>query len=172
MSLAERLVSNDRPDRIVEARTRVQARLVESLGPRLYDSTLSERDLDKLVREKLRDLLEQEQALLSSNERAALISHIVDGVLGYGPLEPLLQDTDVTEIMVNRFDSIYVERGGRLFPSGARFVDDKQLRRTIEKIVARVGRRIDEASPFVDARLPDGSRVNAIIPPLAIDGPC
>jgi pilus assembly protein CpaF len=73
--------------------------------------------------------------------------------------------------MVNRFDSIYVERGGRLFPSGARFVDDKQLRRTIEKIVARVGRRIDEASPFVDARLPDGSRVNAIIPPLALDGP-
>ena len=92
--------------------------------------------------------------------------------MGLGPLEPFVRDPEVTEIMVNNHDTIYVERGGKIYWTGARFFDTEQLRRTIEKVVARVGRRIDESSPYVDARLPDGSRVNAIIPPLAIDGPC
>jgi pilus assembly protein CpaF len=89
-----------------------------------------------------------------------------------GPLEPFTRDPDVTEIMVNGWDSIYVERAGKIYWTGAKFHDEAQLHRIIEKIVARVGRRIDEASPYVDARLPDGSRVNAIVPPLAIDGAC
>jgi pilus assembly protein CpaF len=95
---------------------------------------------------------------------------VSDDILGHGPLEPYLRDPDVSEIMVNGYDQIYVERGGRLFPVGASFADEAHLRRTIEKIVARVGRRVDESSPMVDARLPDGSRVNAVVPPVALDG--
>ena len=96
---------------------------------------------------------------------------IGDSVLGLGPLEPFVRDPDVSEIMVNGWDTIYVERAGKLYWTGTKFHDDQQLRRTIDKIVGKVGRRVDEASPYVDARLPDGSRVNAVIPPLSIDGP-
>src|SRR5204862_3602816 len=95
---------------------------------------------------------------------------IGDSIVGLGPLEPFVRDPDITEIMVNGHETIYVERAGKLYWSGAKFHDDRQLRWIIDKIVTKVGRRIDEASPYVDARLPDGSRVNAIIPPLAVDG--
>ncbi|HEX2425041.1 MAG TPA: CpaF family protein, partial [Actinomycetota bacterium] len=105
-------------------------------------------------------------------EKLQIVRQIGDSVLGLGPLEPFTRDPDVTEIMVNGSNSVYVERAGKIYWTGAKFHDDAQLRRIIEKIVARVGRRIDESSPYVDARLPDGSRVNAIIPPLAIDGAC
>jgi pilus assembly protein CpaF len=171
MSLAERLSKSQRPDRVSEARSRVQARLVEVLGPRLYDASMSESDLESLVQDKLRDLLDEEDSTLSLQERAQVIRDIGDSVLGLGPLEQFMRDPDVTEVMVNNASTIYVERRGKLHATDARFLDERQLRRTIEKIVARIGRRIDEASPYVDARLPDGSRVNAIIPPLALDGP-
>jgi pilus assembly protein CpaF len=95
---------------------------------------------------------------------------VADDILGHGPLEPFLRDPEVSEIMVNGYDQIYVERQGRLHPIRAVFADEGHLRRTIDKIVARVGRRVDEASPLVDARLPDGSRVNAVVPPVALDG--
>jgi pilus assembly protein CpaF len=95
---------------------------------------------------------------------------VADDILGHGPLEPYLRDPEVSEIMVNGYDQIYVEREGRLHPIGAVFTNEGHLRRTIDKIVARVGRRVDEASPMVDARLPDGSRVNAVVPPVALDG--
>ena len=104
-------------------------------------------------------------------EREKIFSEIVDEVLGYGPLEPMLKDPTVSDILVNSYKSIYVERMGKLEPTDARFKDDAHLMRIIDKIVSSVGRRIDESSPMVDARLPDGSRVNAIIPPLALDGP-
>ena len=171
MSLAERLARTDRPDRITEVRTRVQAQLVEALGPKMYDAALSDLQLQELVHRRLRELLAQEQAALSAQERALVIQQIGDSVLGLGPLEPFIRDPEVTEIMVNNLSTIYVERGGRIYWTGAKFFNEEQLRRVIEKIVGRVGRRIDEASPYVDARLADGSRVNAIIPPLAIDGP-
>jgi pilus assembly protein CpaF len=171
MSLAERLARSERPDRIAEVRTRVQAQLIEALGPKLYDSSLSEKELQEMVHRQLMDLLEQEEAPLSVQEKAQVIRQIGDSVLGLGPLEPFVRDPEVTEVMVNNADTIYVERGGKLYWTGAKFLSEEQLRRTIDKIVAKVGRRIDEASPYVDARLPDGSRVNAIIPPLAIDGP-
>jgi pilus assembly protein CpaF len=172
VSLAERLAkAADFPDKIAEIRARVQAQLVEALGPKLYDATLSDRELQDLVHQRLRELLEQEQSPLSGHERALIIQQIGDSVLGLGPIEPFVRDPEVTEVMVNGWDTIYVERGGKLYWTGAQFFTEEQLRRTIEKIVARVGRRIDESSPYVDARLPDGSRVNAIIPPLAIDGP-
>src|SRR5215217_676406 len=171
MSLAERLANSTTKDRIADTRSRVQERLVQTLGPRLYDATLSDSQLEALVQQQLRDLLQEEEAGLSAQEKLQIVRQIGDSVLGLGPLEPFTRDPDVTEIMVNGWNSIYVERAGRIYWTGAKFHDEPQLRRIIEKIVARVGRRIDEASPYVDARLPDGSRVNAIIPPLAIDGP-
>jgi pilus assembly protein CpaF len=171
MSLADRLAKSQQRDRISEVRARVQERLVEVLGPRLYDSTLSDSELEGLVHQRLRELLDEEEASLSAQEKLLVVRQIGDSVLGLGPLEPFVRDPEVTEIMVNGWDTIYVERAGKLYWTGTKFHDEQQLRRTIDKIVAKVGRRVDEASPYVDARLPDGSRVNAIIPPLAIDGP-
>ena len=170
MSLADRLAKAQQRDRIAEIRTRVQERLVEVLGPRLYDATLSDQELEGLVHQRLRELLDEEEPGLSAQEKLLIVRQIGDSVLGLGPLEPFVRDPEVTEIMVNGWDSIYVERAGKLYWTGAKFHDDGQLRRTIDKIVAKVGRRIDESSPYCDARLPDGSRVNAIIPPLSIDG--
>ena len=171
MSLADRLAKAQQRDRIAEVRSRVQERLVESLGPRLYDATLSDSELEGLVHQRLRELLDEEEGPLSAQEKLLIVRQIGDSVLGLGPLEPFVRDPEVTEIMVNNWDTIYVERGGKLYWTGTKFHDEQQLRRTIDKIVGKVGRRVDEASPYVDARLPDGSRVNAVIPPLAIDGP-
>jgi pilus assembly protein CpaF len=171
MSLADRLAKAQQRDRISEVRARVQERLVESLGPRLYDATLSDTELEGLVHQRLRELLDEEEGPLSAQEKLLIVRQIGDSVLGLGPLEPFVRDPEVTEIMVNNWDTIYVERAGKLYWTGTKFHDEQQLRRTIDKIVGKVGRRVDEASPYVDARLPDGSRVNAVIPPLAIDGP-
>ncbi|HTG47774.1 MAG TPA: CpaF family protein [Actinomycetota bacterium] len=171
MSLADRLAKAQQRDRIAEVRSRVQERLVESLGPRLYDATLSDSELEGLVHQRLRELLDEEEGPLSAQEKLLIVRQIGDSVLGLGPLEPFVRDPEVTEIMVNNWDTIYVERGGKLYWTGTKFHDEQQLRRTIDKIVGKVGRRVDEASPYVDARLPDGSRVNAVIPPLSIDGP-
>jgi pilus assembly protein CpaF len=172
MSLADRLAKAQSKDRIAEIRIRVQERLVEVLGPRLYDASLSDTELEGLVHQRLRELLDEEESGLSAQEKLLIVRQIGDSVLGLGPLEPFVRDPDVTEIMVNGWDSIYVERAGKIYWTGAKFHDDGQLRRIIDKIVGKVGRRVDEASPYVDARLPDGSRVNAIVPPLAIDGAC
>src|SRR3990170_1552048 len=171
MSLADRLAKAQQRDRISEVRARVQERLVESLGPRLYDATMSDTELEGLVHQRLRELLDEEETPLSAQEKLLIVRQIGDSVLGLGPLEPYIRDSDVSEIMVNGWDTIYVERQGKLYWTGTKFHDGGQLRRTIDKIVGKVGRRVDEASPYVDARLPDGSRVNAIIPPLSIDGP-
>jgi pilus assembly protein CpaF len=118
-------------------------------------------------------ILREESFNLPMNmvEREKIFSEIIDEVLGYGPLEPLLKDPTVSDILVNAYKNIYIERFGKLEPTDVRFKDDTHLMRIIDKIVSSVGRRIDESSPMVDARLPDGSRVNAIIPPLALDGP-
>jgi len=171
MSLADRLAKAQQRDRIADVRARVQERLVESLGPRLYDATLSDTELEGLVHQRLRELLDEEEGPLAAQEKLLIVRQIGDSVLGLGPLEPFVRDPEVTEIMVNNWDTIYVERAGKLYWTGTKFHDEQQLRRTIDKIVGKVGRRVDEASPYVDARLPDGSRVNAVIPPLAIDGP-
>ncbi len=130
------------------------------------DSNLLKQELNKLVTE----LLEAESIPLSMKEREALISDIQHEVMGLGPLEPLVQDQSVNDILVNRADQVYVERSGKLVLTDVKFRDESHLRKIIEKIVSAVGRRIDESSPMCDARLLDGSRVNAIIPPLALDG--
>jgi pilus assembly protein CpaF len=171
MSLADRLAKSSQRDRIADIRTHVQERLVEVLGPSLYDASMSDTELEGLVHTRLRELLDEEEPGLSAQEKLLIVRQIGDSVLGLGPLEPFVRDSDVTEIMVNGWDAIYVERAGKLYWTGAKFHDEGQLRRTIDKIVGKVGRRIDESSPYCDARLPDGSRVNAIIPPLAVDGP-
>ncbi|MBC7859926.1 MAG: CpaF family protein [Burkholderiaceae bacterium] len=116
-------------------------------------------------------LLDDEQAAVNELERRSLVRDIQHEMLGFGPLELLMADATVSDILVNRYDRIYVERKGKLELSGVRFTDEKHLLRIIDKIVSLVGRRIDESSPMVDARLPDGSRVNAVIPPVALDGP-
>ena len=150
---------------------RAQEALFGRLGSRLYDASLSEEQLRSFVVQELGQVLEAQETPLSPAERQRLIADITDDVLGYGPIEEFLGDDTVTEVMVNSLEPIYVERAGKLYETSARFLSEDHLRRVIERIVTRVGRRIDESAPMVDARLPDGSRVNAIIPPLAVDGP-
>lgn len=154
-----------------DVRHRVHAALIDELGPVLYDKRMSEDELRKRVHSALQNALAQERTPLSASDKAQLIQDVSDDILGYGPIDKLLRDEDVSEIMCNGPDQIYVERGGKLVPANVAFVDEEHLRRTIDKIVAQVGRRIDESSPLCDARLPDGSRVNAVISPLAVGGP-
>lgn len=134
--------------------------------------TMPERAARKQIREASTRLLDDESAPLSASSRQRVIRGIENEVLGLGPLEALLEDPSIADILVNRFDSVYVERYGRLEKTRLKFRDNAHLLNIIDRIVTRVGRRIDESSPMVDARLKDGSRVNAIIPPLALDGPC
>jgi pilus assembly protein CpaF len=154
-----------------ELRQRIHHHLIDELGPILYDKRLSEDDLRRRVHEQLHSALAQERAPLSAADKAQLIQDVSDDILGYGPIDRLLKDEEVTEVMVNGPESVYTERAGRIERTNASFVDETHLRRIIDKIVSQVGRRIDEATPMVDARLPDGSRVNAVIHPLAIGGP-
>jgi pilus assembly protein CpaF len=157
-------------DAIADLKERTAQKLFERIGSRINDSSLTEEQLHDFARAELQAIVTEENVPLSSQERASLIREIGADVLGFGPLEPLLDDPVVTEIMVNSHEQIYVERGGRLLLTDSVFTSEAQLRRVIERIVSKVGRRIDESSPLVDARLPDGSRVNAIIPPLAVNG--
>jgi pilus assembly protein CpaF len=149
----------------------------------LHRKILDRLDLEKLGRAPsdtardevlllIRNTVNSEAVPLSFAERERLSREILDEIFGLGPLEPLLKDPTVSDILVNRYDRVYVERAGKIEPTGLSFKDDAHLMQIIDRIVSRVGRRVDESSPMVDARLADGSRVNAIIPPLAIDGPC
>ncbi|MDO8778830.1 MAG: CpaF family protein [Burkholderiaceae bacterium] len=133
--------------------------------------SLSPESLKEELRQMVERLLLEENLVLNAGERRNLVRDIQYEMLGFGPLEPLLADPTVSDILVNTYRQVYVERRGRLELTDIKFSDDDHLMKIIDKIVSRVGRRIDESSPMVDARLPDGSRVNAIIPPLAIDGP-
>ncbi|MDP9884829.1 pilus assembly protein CpaF [Sinomonas atrocyanea] len=144
--------------------------LFERVGGRITDSSLSEADLQDLVKSELRAVLTDQPVPLTSTERERLLSEIMDDVLGLGPIQRYIDDPSVTEVMVNRQDQVYIERHGRLYATETVFTSEEQLRRVIDRIVTRVGRRVDESSPLVDARLADGSRVNAIIPPLAVNG--
>jgi pilus assembly protein CpaF len=154
-----------------ELRQRIHHHLIDELGPILYDKRLSEDDLRRRVHEQLHSALAQERAPLSAADKAQLIQDVSDDILGYGPIDRILKDEEVSEVMCNGPELVYVERAGRLEKANVTFVDETHLRRIIDKIVSQVGRRIDEATPMVDARLPDGSRVNAVIHPLAIGGP-
>ena len=158
-------------DAVSTLKAKVHEALFARLGARLFDSTLGVEQLNAYVAQEISDLMAEVTVPLSVAERQALASDIMNDVVGLGPIEQFLADRTVNEIMVNSLDPIFVERLGVIEPTTARFMSDEHLRRVIEKIVGDVGRRIDESSPMVDARLPDGSRVNAVIPPLAVDGP-
>jgi pilus assembly protein CpaF len=158
------------PDPFADVKNRIHLAVISELGPQLFNTTMEPDALRDRVRDDIRTSLGDE-AGISRDDRERLISEISDDILGHGPLERLLADDSVTEIMVNGPFDIWVERQGRLYETNVRFNDDSHLRRIINKMVAQVGRRIDESSPMVDARLPDGSRVNAIIPPLSLSGP-
>jgi len=157
-------------ERLEELKHEVHSELLKQLGPQLYDANLDQADLDQRVRAVLAQLMSSQERPISNADRNRLTQEISDDILGYGPIEPFLRDVAVSEVMVNGPDSIWLERDGKLVKANATFSDEAHIRRTIDKIVSRIGRRVDESSPMVDARLPDGSRVNAVIPPLAIDG--
>src|SRR5215204_2701115 len=177
MELHERL-SATRPavatargdDPFAELKNRVHLSVIGELGPQLFNATMDPNGLRDRVTADIRTHLATEQGI-SRDDRERLVAEIADDILGHGPLERLLADESITEIMVNGPFEVWVERQGRLYETTVRFTDESHLRRIINKIVAQVGRRIDEASPLVDARLPDGSRVNAVIPPLSLSGP-
>ncbi len=151
-------------------KVRLHRRLLDILNLAVLDRTPRE-TLRLEIRGAVVQLLADEKRLLTPHQTDQLIDDLLDEILGLGPLEPLLKDDSVTDILVNTHDAVYVERGGRLERTDVQFQDTRHLVRIINKIVAAVGRRVDESSPMVDARLADGSRVNAIIPPLAVDGP-
>ncbi len=159
-----------RSDSFADLKDRIHQAVISDLGPRLYNESLSATSLHEVVMADIRNRLAQERGLAIA-DRDRLVQEIADDTLGHGPIEPLLQDEAVTEVMVNGPADVWVERSGMLHKTPIRFTDEHHLRRIINKIVAQVGRRVDESSPMVDARLPDGSRVNAVLPPLSLTGP-
>jgi pilus assembly protein CpaF len=153
-----------------QVKGRVHRRLIERLNLSNLER-VSREQVVEAIRKVVHDLISQEMVALNFDEREALVNQVLDEIFGLGPLEPLIQDAEISDILVNTYKNIFIERHGRLEKTDVRFQDDKHLLQVIDRIVSSVGRRIDDSSPMVDARLPDGSRVNAIIKPLALDGP-
>jgi pilus assembly protein CpaF len=153
-----------------EIKGRIHRRLLERLNLSNLDKLERDQVVDA-IRRVTHDLLQQESVPLNFEERENLVGQVLDEIFGLGPLEPLIQDPEISDILVNTWKHVYIERRGKLEPTDVRFQNDRHLLQVIDRIVSAVGRRIDDSSPMVDARLPDGSRVNAIIKPLAIDGP-
>jgi len=164
-------VTVTRTAQLEELRQRVHEFVIDQVGPMLADEKVSEHELRRIVHEHVNKSLSEENIALSAAERAQLVQDVTDDTMGYGPIDRFLQDPGITEVMVNGPKAVYIERRGRIEETDVQFVDEGHLRRTIDKIVGQVGRRIDEGSPMVDARLPDGSRVNAVVHPVAIGGP-
>ncbi len=158
-----------RSDRFARIRERVQEKLISEMD--LSRREIDEAEVRKRVEQYLDEILAEEQLFISRIERERLLDQVLNEILGYGPIQPLLEDDTVTEIMVNGPKKIYVERGGKIHKTDITFQDDDHLMKIIDRILAPLGRRVDESTPYVDARLPDGSRVNVIIPPLSLIGP-
>jgi pilus assembly protein CpaF len=156
-------------DTYQDLKNRVQTKLLSTLDPSMDISKSG--DVRRTIQELFEQILNEENIVLSRPERARMFEQIAAEILGFGPLQPLLDDDSVTEIMVNGAKSIYVERKGKIYRVPLTFENNEHVMRIIERIVAPLGRRVDESSPYVDARLPDGSRVNAVIPPISLVGP-
>ena len=177
MSLTERMQARrhglvapaDRPDPLAAIRERVRGAVIDELGPQI-GGAVDDGELAAMVGSAAGEALARDEIPLTHAERQRVAADVADDILGHGPLEPYLRDPSVSEIMVCGHAEVYIERDGRIYDTGARFASEAHLRRVIDKIVARVGRRIDESSPMADARLPDGSRVNAVVAPVALDG--
>lgn len=161
-------------DRRTRLKQKIHEALIDQLGGDLLsgDNENAADELRSRVRRITFDIVDSSGIASSDQDKEALYSEVLDEIVGFGPITPLLQDPEITEVMVNGPDQVYVERGGKIESTSVRFRDADHVLHTIERIVAPIGRRIDEGSPMVDARLPDGSRVNAIIPPLSLIGPC
>ncbi len=159
------------PDPLADFKTKAKQDLYGKIESRSIDASMGEGELKAAVVRELERFISETDIPLSPAERERIAEEISEDILGYGPLQRLLEDRDITEVMVNSTNPIFVERNGKITRTNARFSTEEHLRQVIERIVTSVGRRVDESSPMVDARLPDGSRVNAIIPPLAVDGP-
>jgi pilus assembly protein CpaF len=157
-------------DVFAEVKDRVHSAVIAELGPQLASDDFDQEVLRQRITAEIRARLAEERGLAAA-DRDRLVGEITDDTIGHGPIEKLLADESVTEIMVNGPHDVWVERRGRLYETMVRFTDDAHLRRIITKIASQVGRRIDDASPLLDARLPDGSRVNAVLPPLSLSGP-
>jgi pilus assembly protein CpaF len=155
---------------LFEIKSRVHRKVLERLNLSNLERVARE-EAAAAIRRVVQELLAQEQVALNTDERESVVRSILDEIFGLGPLEPLMKDPEISDILVNAAGRVFIERHGRLEDTKVRFKDDRHLMQVIDRIVSAVGRRIDDSSPMVDARLPDGSRVNAIIPPLAIDGP-
>jgi pilus assembly protein CpaF len=158
-------------DRYFELKSQIHRKLIGVLNLDRVSSIPKDRVRAEIGRVVER-LLDEERVPMTTAEQTKIVEEVLDEVLGLGPLETLLKEPSISDILVNRYNKVYIERNGKLSETTVRFKDDAHLLHIIEKIVSQVGRRIDEAQPIVDARLQDGSRVNAIIPPLALDGPC
>ena len=169
---AQKKVSESkRVKQINEIKKKIHSGIIEKLSDEIFKKKIADAELKLKVRREVLKLMREETIPLTSEEKQKIVDELVYDVVGYGPIEEFLKDDEVTEIMVNNPKSIFIEKFGKLYPTSKSFLDEAHLMRIIDKIVSRVGRRIDEASPYVDARLPDGSRVNVIIHPLAINGP-
>ncbi|MGE0776050.1 MAG: CpaF family protein [Sphingomonadaceae bacterium] len=160
---------NDEVDRHTDLKVELHKKLLDLINLSALE-TMSRAQVQSEIGDIVHEQLAQQKHALNQKERVQLVEDILDELLGLGPLEPLLKDETITDILVNGHNLVFVERHGRLEESKVRFKDERHLLRIIQKIVAAVGRRVDESAPFVDARLADGSRVNAIVPPLAVDG--
>ncbi len=160
-------------DPYANIKAKIHSRIIDEIkGDALKDiDSIGDDTLEKEITAIVESILNEESNYITKNDRQKIISEIIDETIGFGPINPLIHDQSVSEIMVNGPNQVYVERKGKLILSDVRFKDDQHVMHVIEKIVAPLGRRIDESSPMVDARLPNGSRVNVIIPPLALDGP-
>jgi pilus assembly protein CpaF len=169
MTLSER--RDDTSEAFAVLKQRARDALFARLGSRLRDASVTPEQLGLIVAQELGRVVERAEIVLTPVEHARVVDELTDEVLGYGAIEEYLADPTVTEVMVNSTEGIYIERNGRLELTTSRYLSERQLRQVIERIVSGAGRRIDESSPMVDARLADGSRVNAVIPPLAVDGP-
>jgi len=160
-----------RAKRIEEIKQKVHMKIIEDLSDVIFKKNITDYELKLKVSNSAQQMVFESEFPLTHDERNRVTSQIVDDIVGYGPIEELLRDKEVTEIMINNPSTIYIEKKGKIYKTDRTFLDENHLMRIIDKIVSRIGRRVDEASPYVDARLPDGSRVNIIIAPLALNGP-
>ncbi len=150
---------------------KLHLKIIEKLSDEIFKKNIKDAELKIKVQREVVRLLGESKDPITAEEKRKIIDDLINDVIGYGPIEEFLKDKEVTEIMINNPDKIYIEKFGKLYPTKKTFLDEAHLLRIIDKIVSRIGRRVDEASPYVDARLPDGSRVNVIIHPLALNGP-
>lgn len=160
-----------RSKRIEEIKQNIHLKLIEELSDVIFKKNITDSEIKTKAANSAQKHIFENDFPLTHDERTRIITEIVDNIVGYGPIEEFLRNKEITEIMINNPDTIYIEKNGKIYKTGKSFIDENHLMRIIDKIVSRIGRRVDEASPYVDARLPDGSRVNIIIGPLALNGP-